>query len=50
MRCQLCDHVFTHEHHILPKQWGGSDELENLAYFCPNHHAAIHLLMKWRQN
>lgn len=32
----------------MPGQWGGSYVPENVVHLCPNHHAAIHFLMRCR--
>lgn len=45
--CQVCGHVFGEKHRLLPGAWGGTYEEDNVASLYPNHHAAIHLLMKW---
>lgn len=47
MSCDLCGHVYAHVHRITPGCWGGRYELSNIVELCPNHHAAVHLLMKW---
>ncbi len=39
-KCMVCSFDEIVEiHHIIPRYLGGSDELENLALLCPNHHA-----------
>ncbi len=39
-KCMVCSFDEVVEiHHIIPRYLGGSDELENLALLCPNHHA-----------
>lgn len=39
-KCFVCDFDEVVEvHHITPKHRGGTDDLENLALLCPNHHA-----------
>jgi len=43
--CEICDYPITDKHHIIPKDYGGTDEEENIIYLCPNHHRAIHFLM-----
>lgn len=45
--CELCGHVYGQTHRIKPGAWGGTYDEWNVAYLCPNHHAAIHLFMKW---
>jgi 5-methylcytosine-specific restriction endonuclease McrA len=25
-------------HHLVPRTWGGTDEIANLAVVCPSHH------------
>ena len=38
-RCQLCGYSLSVDiHHIIPRAKGGSDDHENLAVLCPNHH------------
>lgn len=48
MRCELCGHVFGQKHRIHPGVWGGEYSEGNVIYLCPNHHAAIHFLMRYR--
>jgi len=36
--CDLCPYEYIDYHHINPIREGGSDELDNLALLCPNHH------------
>ena len=43
--CELCGHSNAHKHRIVPGEWGGSYDDENVAWLCPNHHAAVHFLM-----
>lgn len=43
--CAICAFPITHVHHILPRAYGGSDEATNLITLCPNHHAAMHILI-----
>lgn len=43
--CEVCDYPITHMHHIVPRAYGGTDETSNLIALCPNHHAAIHILI-----
>jgi hypothetical protein len=43
--CEVCGYPFADEHHIVPRRDGGTDNPENLAWVCPNHHSAIHFLM-----
>ncbi len=35
-----------HEHHIVPKAWGGPDTPENLVVVCPTTHANVHRLLR----
>lgn len=37
--------VVFHEHHILPKMYGGLDVPENLLLLCPTGHATVHKLL-----
>jgi predicted HNH restriction endonuclease len=49
-RCQICgfDPMLVygveacHSHHLIYLARGGSDNLENMALLCPNHHSVIH--------
>lgn len=49
-RCQLCrwnprdgyGRNLCHVHHIQWLSRGGSDDMDNVALICPNHHAAVH--------
>jgi len=42
-KCILCGFdVVVQIHHIVPKNEGGTNEPENLAVLCPNHHAMAH--------
>jgi len=45
MPCVICGYYITDQHHIIPKQRGGSDEPENLIDLCPNHHRAFHIFI-----
>jgi hypothetical protein len=45
--CELCGHVYGQLHRVRPGCWGGDYDDFNVAYLCPNHHAAVHLFMKW---
>lgn len=45
-----CGHRYNLElHHIIPKQFGGKDEVRNLIYLCPNHHRFAHETIRRRQ-
>ncbi len=48
-RC-VADHrpkvIELHEHHILPRYLGGSDDEDNVVWICPNTHAATHELLR----
>jgi hypothetical protein len=46
VRCEVCGHVFSERHHLKLRSWGGTDD-DGLARLCPNHHSAVHLLIKW---
>lgn len=45
--CALCGHAYAQKHRIRPGCWGGNYDPDNVIKLCPNHHAAIHLMMKW---
>ena len=36
---------WTHQHHVIPREHGGSDTAENLITLCAGHHRAIHAEM-----
>lgn len=39
-KCIVCQFdEIVEVHHILPRYLGGTDDLDNLALLCPNHHA-----------
>ncbi len=50
-RCQGCRKPVGwqsgHMHHVKHRGRGGSDDLENLAWACPDCHAKEHLQVKW---
>lgn len=40
--CAFCgDDRVTHQHHIVPRRYGGSDEKSNLLPLCPTCHAIV---------
>jgi predicted restriction endonuclease len=46
-RCQVCQEklvvgkgFFCDTHHIVPLKSGGSDNSDNIAVVCPNHHSS----------
>jgi len=43
--CKICNYPISDIHHIIPKKFGGTDEMENLVNLCPNHHRAFHVLV-----
>lgn len=43
--CVICAYPITEQHHILPRAYGGGDEQSNLVALCPNHHAAMHIVL-----
>lgn len=46
--CAVCGYCITDKHHILPKSKSGNFyHDDNVVYLCPNHHRAIHVLMKF---
>ncbi len=45
-KCEICGYPFADQHHILPKQYGGTDEKGNFIYLCANHHRAIYFLIQ----
>lgn len=46
LECTICkwcvDGVNGDIHHIIPKSEGGSDDMSNLTYVCPNCHRMLH--------
>lgn len=49
--CRICGYPLSHQHHILPRRYGGTDHASNMIALCPNHHAAIHIIISefvWR--
>ena len=47
--CLICAYDNTdvlHEHHLIPKSWQGTDDLDNLILVCPTCHAEVHLIMR----
>jgi hypothetical protein len=47
MPCEVCGHQIAQKHRLRPGAWGGTYEPGNVVRLCPNHHAAIHMLMRW---
>ena len=45
-KCEICQYPFADLHHILPKQFGGTEEKSNKIYLCANHHRVIHFLIQ----
>ena len=45
--CELCGHCFAQNHRIVPGKWGRVYADWNVACLCPNHHVAIHTMMRW---
>ncbi len=43
--CKICNYPISDIHHIIPKKFGGTDEIKNLVNLCPNHHRVFHLLV-----
>lgn len=43
--CKICNYPISDIHHIIPKKFGGTDEMDNLVNLCPNHHRAFHVLV-----
>ena len=41
-KCCICTTPGIQAHHIIHKEHGGSDDLDNLAPLCPNCHSQIH--------
>jgi hypothetical protein len=37
-RCCRCQKIGVEVHHILPEEYGGTDDIENAAPLCPNCH------------
>jgi predicted HNH restriction endonuclease len=43
MKCIVCGFdTAVVVHHIIPKADNGTNDPENLAVLCPNHHAMVH--------
>jgi hypothetical protein len=45
--CEICGYIYGQRHRLCPRIWGGEYVSENVAWLCPNHHTAIHLILKW---
>jgi len=46
--CVVCKQIEKlHEHHILPKEWGGSEAKQNKVYLCRLCHYRVHLWIKY---
>ena len=45
LSCALCgwNELPCEVHHIIPREEGGTDDLDNLIYVCPNCHRILHL-------
>ena len=45
LSCALCgwNELPCEVHHIIPQEEGGTDDLDNLIYVCPNCHRILHL-------
>lgn len=43
--CKICNYQISDINHIIPKKFGGTDEMGNLVNLCPNHHRAFHVLV-----
>jgi hypothetical protein len=37
------DRRLIHNHHIIPKELGGTDDDYNRIFLCPNHHSKIYI-------
>jgi hypothetical protein len=48
--CEICGHPHVERHRIKPGRWGGTYDPWNVVHLCPNHHRAIHYLMRWQVN
>jgi hypothetical protein len=48
--CELCGHAYGQKHRIIPGRWGGTYHPSNVIHLCPNHHAMIHLRLKYHQD
>ena len=48
-KCSLCgwDESTGDIHHIIPKKDGGTDDMNNLIYICPNCHRVCHTTDKY---
>ena len=46
--CEVCGHIFAERHRVIPGKVGGIYAKSNIVWLCPNHHAAIHHVMKWK--
>ena len=47
--CEICGYGLVDSHHIIPKQFGGTDNDDNLVNLCPNHHRALHTVISYHQ-
>jgi len=46
-RCTICGYgLMIEKHHFVPKDYNGTDDMRNFIYLCPNHHAAVHFLLR----
>ena len=41
LRCCICREMGVEIHHIVPSAQGGSDDEDNAAPLCPNHHDSL---------
>jgi hypothetical protein len=48
--CSLCGHAYAQKHRVIPGSWGGTYHPSNVVPLCPNHHAMIHLRIKYHQD
>lgn len=48
-KCSICgwDESTCDIHHIIPKKNGGTDDMDNLIYICPNCHRICHTTNKY---